>query len=60
MPAKDYIFDVDKNNWYKTYKTKSGSGKFQKTLILPVTSIYSDGTVSHAPSLYSELNLKQF
>lgn len=60
MPAKDYIFDVDKNDWYKTYKTKSGSSKFQKTSIYPVTSIYDDGTVSHAPSLYSESNFKKF
>ena len=58
MPAKNYIFDVDKNDWYRTYKTKSGSSKFQRTLIHPVTSIYDDGTISHAPSVYSESNLK--
>ncbi len=26
MPAKQYIFDVDNNQWYRDYKTKTGSG----------------------------------
>jgi len=58
MPAKKYIFDVDKNDWYKTYKTKMPSLKFQATLLHPVTSIYTNGTVSGAPSLYNVSNLK--
>jgi len=58
MTAKNYIFDVDKNDWYKTYKTKSDSVKWSRNLMHASTLIYSDGTISHAPSSLSELNLK--
>jgi hypothetical protein len=43
MPAKEYIFEVDKNAWYKKYKTKSGSSKFNQHTI--VDAIFEDGTV---------------
>tara|TARA_R110000782_G_scaffold64405_1_gene131338 strand:- start:1340 stop:2404 length:1065 start_codon:yes stop_codon:yes gene_type:complete len=26
MPAKEYIYDLDNNKWYRDYKTKTGSG----------------------------------
>jgi len=46
MPAKEYIYSVDKNPWYKDYKTKLASGKIH----VPnnILAIWDDGTVELA------------
>jgi hypothetical protein len=43
MPAKNYIFSVDQNPWYKDYKTKTASTGY--TYKNPILGIYSDGKI---------------
>jgi hypothetical protein len=43
--AKDYIFDLDKNPYYRDYKTKMVSNrKGSRTEISVLTALYEDGT----------------
>jgi hypothetical protein len=42
-PAKCYIHDLDKNSWYRDYKTKTGSGNpYLKNI---VKAVYDDGSM---------------
>lgn len=41
-PAKDYIFELDKNPYYHRYKTKTGSGRFNSRY--PLMALYNNGT----------------
>lgn len=47
MPAKQYIFDVDGNQWYRDYKTKTGSvllrPEFTKTQQMFLVGLYENG-----------------
>lgn len=48
MPAKKYIFAVDKNAWYRDYKTKMSSSR----IVYPntVLAIWDDGKASIQPN----------
>jgi hypothetical protein len=43
-PAKQYIFDVDGNQWYRDYKTKLGSGRRTGNRVR-IKGLYEDGSL---------------
>jgi hypothetical protein len=43
-PAKQYIYDVDGNHWYRDYKTKIGSSQ-KNGNYRSIKALYSDGTL---------------
>lgn len=44
-PAKQYIFELDGNHWYRDYKTKIGSGGHKTGNFRRIKGLYSDGTL---------------
>lgn len=52
-PAKDYIFDVDHNPYYRDYKTKMGSDKKGKRISDSLmVALYEDGTAVYKDIKY--------
>ena len=46
MPAKEYIYDLDKNDYYKDYKTKVNSKYLKaRNRYAKVSLVYNDGTI---------------